>query len=452
MAFGASVLGRGGMTPGCAVPLRSGVSGGAEKHLQGIMRAQPEPHGRSGGRVAVEDPGGKARVGELFAVGEFLALWFAQIGSVLGDQLARVALTLQVYGRTHSALLAAVTFAASVVPVFVGGVLLSGLADRFPRRRVMTACDILRMALVLAMILPRLPTALLVALLFAVTMTGVPFTSARAAIYPDVLDGDLYVLGTATTLTTYQFAQVLGLALGGAAVSLAGFQGALIADAVTFAISALITGLWVQPRPAAQPSEAAPPSRASGLLAGLRLVFGVPALRTPMLLGWLAAFYNAPEAIAAPLAAGLGASAAGVGLILASEALGASVGAVAFSRLVSPARRIGWMRPLAIASCATLTAFALRPDFQVALVILFAAGLCDCYQIAAVTLFVRATPESQRGRAFGLAQAGMSLGQGSAMILVGAAAQRHAPATVVAIAGAVGVVAAILITARHFTG
>jgi MFS family permease len=402
--------------------------------------------------VAVEDPGGKARFGELLAVGEFRALWLAQIGSVLGDQLARVALTLQVYGRTHSALLAAVTFAASVVPVFVGGVLLSGLADRFPRRRVMIACDIIRMALVLAMVLPRLPIALLVVLLFAVTMTGVPFTSARAAIYPDVLEGDLYVLGTATTLTTFQFAQVLGLALGGAAVSFAGFRGALIADAVTFAISALIIVLWVRPRPVAQASDAAPSSLASGLAAGLRLVFGNPALRTPMFLGWLAAFYNAPEAIAAPLAAGLGASAAGVGLILASEALGASVGAVAFSRLVSPARRVSWMRPLAIASCATLILFVLRPDFQLALVILFAAGLCDCYQIAAVTLFVRATPDSQRGRAFGLAQAGMSLGQGSAMIVAGAAAQRHAPATVVAAAGAFGAVAAILITARHFRG
>ncbi|MGN6795620.1 MAG: MFS transporter, partial [Streptosporangiaceae bacterium] len=66
--------------------------------------------------MAVEEPGGRARFGELLAVGEFRALWLAQIGSVLGDQLARVALTLLVYGRTHSALLAAVAFAASVVP------------------------------------------------------------------------------------------------------------------------------------------------------------------------------------------------------------------------------------------------------------------------------------------------------------------------------------------------
>jgi len=402
--------------------------------------------------VAVDDPGGKARFGDLLAVGEFRALWLAQIGSVLGDQLARVALTLLVYGRTHSALLAAVTFAASVVPDFVGGVFLAGLADRYPRRRVMIACDVIRLMLVLSMTVSHLPIALLVALLFAVTMAGAPFTSARAAIYPEVLRGDLFVLGTAVTLTTYQFAQVLGLALGGAVVTLAGVRGALVVDAGTFAISALITWLWVRPRPAARSADAAPSSRGADVLAGIRLVFRDPQLRTPMLLGWLAAFYNAPEAIAAPLAAGLGGGAVGVGLILASLAFGAAIGAIAFGRLASPATRLAWMRPLAVASCATLTAFALRPDFELALVILFAAGLCDCYQIVAVTLFVRATPDSQRGQAFGLAQAGMSLGQGTAMIVAGAAAQHYAPATVVAVAGALGVVAAILISARRLPG
>jgi MFS family permease len=401
--------------------------------------------------VAVEEAGGRARFGDLLAVGEFRALWLAQIASVLGDQLARVALTLEVYDRTRSALLAAVTYAASVLPAFAGGLLLAGLADRYPRRRVMIACDVARLVLVLAMTVPRLPIAAPVLLLFAVTMLGVPFTSARAAIYPDVLAGELYVLGTATTLTTFQLAQVLGLALGGATVSITGVTGALVADAATFAISAVITLIWVRKRPA--PRSAGPAaSPVADLLAGVRLVFSVPALRTPMLLGWLALFYNAPEGIAAPLAAGFSAGTVGVGLILAAPALGASVGAITFSRLAGPATRARWMRPLAVASCATLIAFALHPDFRLALVILLVSGLCDCYQIAAVALFVLAAPDSQRGQAFGLAQAGMSLGQGTAMILAGAAAQRYAPTTVIAVAGALGAVVAIIISGRRLLG
>jgi predicted MFS family arabinose efflux permease len=399
--------------------------------------------------VAVEDPGGRPRFRDLLAVGEFRALWLAQIGSVLGDQLARVALTLEVYVRTRSALLAAVTYAASVLPAFAGGVLLAGLADRYPRRRVMIACDIARMVLVLIMTVPHLPIAVPVVLLFAVTMFGVPFTSARAAIYPDVLAGELYVLGTATTITTFQFAQVLGLALGGAVVSVTGVTGALAIDAATYAISAVITLVWVRKRPAPRAAEPAASSRTADLLAGVRLVFSDPALRTPMLLGWLAAFYNAPEGIAAPLAAGFGTGNVGTGLILATPALGACVGAIAFSRLAGPATRTRWMRPLAVASCAALTAFALDPDFRLALVILLVSGLCDCYQIAAIALFVLATPDNQRGQAFGLAQAGMSLNQGTAMILAGAAAQHYAPTTVVAVAGALGAVVAISISARR---
>ena len=62
---------------------------------------------------------------DVFAVAEFRALWGAQLLSVIGDQLARVALTVLVYDRTHSALLAAVTFVVSIVPTFVGGVIMT---------------------------------------------------------------------------------------------------------------------------------------------------------------------------------------------------------------------------------------------------------------------------------------------------------------------------------------
>src|SRR6266699_1513753 len=116
----------------------------------------------------------RATFGAVFAVGEFRALWLAQVLSVAGDQLARVALTLLVFDRTHSALLAAITFAASVVPAFIGGITLSGLADRLPRRRVMIACDLARVVLVAVMAISGMPIAVLVGLLFLVTLIGAP--------------------------------------------------------------------------------------------------------------------------------------------------------------------------------------------------------------------------------------------------------------------------------------
>ncbi len=381
----------------------------------------------------------------MFTVPEFRALWLAQLLSVAGDQLARVALTILVYDRTRSALLAAVTFVASVVPTFVGGVTLAWLADRYPRRAVMIACDVIRCALVLIMALPGMPLALLVALLVLVTLAGAPFTSARAAVYPDVLSGDRYVMGTAVTLITFQFAQVLGFAAGGAAVGFFGTRTSLLADAATFAASALVVraGVRARPAPAGSAGGVHHPARLAGVVAGTRLVFGSPALRAPMLFGWLAAFYNAPEGVVTPLAQELRGGAAAVGVILAAQALGEALGAVTLSRLATPAARLRLMSPLAVTTCAILILFAWRPGLPVSLLILFASGLCASYQLAANAAFVAAAPPEQRSQAFGLAQGGMSLGQGTVMILAGAAAQHHAPARVIAVCGAVGAMVAL---------
>jgi predicted MFS family arabinose efflux permease len=386
----------------------------------------------------------------VFATGEFRALWLAQVLSVAGDQLALVALTLLVFERTHSALLAAVTFTAGVVPTVVGGILLSGVADRLPRREVLIACDLLRAGMVVVMALPGMPTAALVALLVLITMTSAPFSSARAALYPDILHGELYVLGTAVTLTTLQFAQVAGFAAGGAVVAFFGVRTSLLVDAVTFAASALIIRLWVHARPAARSESqgSAAATASPGLLAGLKLVFGDARLRIPMLYGWMYAFLDLHAGIAAPLAASVGGGALAVGVLLAASPLGASVGALGFSRLADPRQRLRLMRPLAIAACAVLVLFALRPGLPGMVLILIGSGLLSCYQVAANAAFVSAAPAQLRSQAFGVARAGISLGQGAAMLLAGTAAQHHMPGLVVAGGGVLGTLAAASIAAK----
>jgi MFS family permease len=395
----------------------------------------------------------KATFRDVFAVAEFRALWLAQLLSIIGDQFARVALTVLVFDRTRSALLAAVTFVVSIVPAFVGGITLAWLADRYPRRTVMIVCDLARCALVLIMVIPGMPLAGMVALLFVVTLTGAPFLSARAAVYTDVFDGERYVLGTAITLTTLQFAQVLGFTVGGASVGFLGARASLVIDAATFATSALLVRGWVRSRPA---PPASPPAGLTGLrpvkpaglaavVTGSRLVFASQVLRTTMLFGWLAAFYDAPEGVAAPLAQTLGGGAIVVGVILAAQALGQASGVIVFSRLVSPPARLRYLGPLAVATCAVLVLFAWRPSLLPSLLILFVSGLCASYQLAANAAFVGGTPPERRSQAFGLAQGGMSLGQGMVMILAGAAADQHSPALVIAVCGATGAALAVVL-------
>jgi MFS family permease len=431
------------------------------------------------GDFAGDVPQHRATFGEVFGVAEFRALWLALVLSVSGDQLARVALTVLVYDRTRSALLAAVTFAASVVPLFVGGVTLSGLADRLPRRRVMIACDVVSCALVAVMALPRMPLAALIVLLFTVTISGAPFLAARSAILPDILVGDRYVVGVGVSMTTSLFAQAAGFAAGGALLGFLGARTSLLADAGTFAASALITRVWVRARPAVRPQRpsrpAGHPHRASRpgahghrgsaagrrrgsqpvlaeAMAGLRLVFGRSDLRTPVLFGWLSAFYGVPEGLATPLARVLGGGALTVGLILAAQAFGTAAGTAGFTRFIDPVRRMRWVTPLAVSACGILILFAPGPRLAGALLILAASGLFGCYQLAANAMFVRAAPSAQRSQAFGVAQGGMSLGQATAMIAAGAVAGRISPATVIAIAGCAGAVCALAVASTKGSG
>ncbi len=405
----------------------------------------------------------RATFRDVFAIAEYRALWTAQVLSVTGDQLARVALTVLVYDRTRSALLAAVTFAASVMPTFVGGVALSGLADRLPRRQVMVGADLASGILVAAMALPGTPLVVLIMLLVVVTMISALFMAARSATYPEILDGDRYAIGTAVTMTTVMSAQVAGFAVGGFIVAFLGVRVSLIADAATFGASALIVRTCVRARPVPPASQAASPQRAaaarrprrgrhakarpaSGVLAGLRLVFGSPALRTPMLFGWLCAFYDLPEGVATPLAAAAGGGAVTVGLILAAQALGSAAGVLGFSRLCDAAQRARWMGPLAIAACISLVSFAADPGRPGMLIILTASGVFGCYQIAANASFVQATPADQRSQAFGIAQGGISLGQGIAFVTAGAAAEHATPSLVIAAAGGAGALCALALT------
>jgi MFS family permease len=407
---------------------------------------------------ASADPG-KPTFRQVFAIGEFRALWLAQLLSVAGDQLARVAMTVLVYDRTHSALWTALTYAVTLLPWVVGGLVLSGLADRLPRRTVMVACDVARMVLVCLMALVSLTASpdaalwIMVVLLFVVTLLDSPFKSARSAMMPDILTGERYVLGTAVTQTTLQVGMVSGYALGGLVVAFLGVRAALLADAGTFAISALLISVRVLHRPAAAGPVARGTSQYAGMVAGVRLVFGNRTLRTLMLLGWLVTFYVVPMGLAAPYAASFRGSvpiAIGTGLVFAAGPFGTALGAVVFGRMVPPRVRQHFMGPMAVAACGVLVLCWLRTSLPSALLIIIASGACASYQLAANAAFVAAVPPDRRGQAFGLANGGMQVAQGIWIVLAGAIASSHVitPATAIAMSGAVGACVAAALAVR----
>ncbi len=376
---------------------------------------------------------------EVFAVAEFRWLWGALLGSVIGDQLARVALAILVFDRTGSAGLSALTYALTFLPDIAGGPLLSGLADRYPRRRVMVTCDAARAVLVALLAIPGAPLWILCVLLVAVQLLSAPFQSARSAMLATIMTGDKYKAATGLSTVTSQSAQLIGFVTGGTLVATLGTSEALLLNAVSFALSAVLLQFGVQERPVPERNDAAvKPSWWGSLAAGARLVWRDKKLRYLAALACVPGFYITIEGLAAPYAAALGEGSLAVGVLFAANPAGQVVGILLFSR-ASPSRRLSLMGRLAIMSCAPLIFCVFEPGLWVTVALWALSGVSASYLVTTQATFVQHVPDAQRGQAIGLARTALIVSQGIGVLVAGAAADRWRPALVVAAAGVLGV-------------
>ncbi|WP_086847962.1 MFS transporter [Amycolatopsis kentuckyensis] len=375
-----------------------------------------------------------------FAVRGFRLLWLAGLLSVAGDQLARVALSILVFQRTGSAALSAATYALSMLPALVSGALLSWLADRYPRRRVMVTCDTIRAALVAVMAVPSVPLPLMAALLVLVQLAEAPFSAAQGAVLPELLGGR-YEAGQAVQQVTTQLCLVLGFAAAAFVVTGVGAHAALAVDAATFAASGLLirAGLGRHPPPATTEREATGWRR---LAAGAVAVRRDRTLGTLVWLGWLALFTVVPEGLAVPFAHQAGVGAEWTGVLLAAEPAGAVAGALLLRRVARPVR-VRALGVLAVGTSAPLVAFWGEPTLGAALALLFVSGVCSAYQVTAGATFVQLSPPRVRGRTLGFARTGMIAGQGLGIVAGGVLAQLVGPAAAIAWAGTAGALVAL---------
>ena len=414
---------------------------------QPATTAQPES-GRTAGRHRTSGSP-RASYADLFAIREFRALWSAQMLSSAGDQIAQVAIAVLVYARTGSPAITALAYTLTYLPPIVGGPLLSGLADLFPRRQAMIALDLIRAGLVTIMALPQVPLAAVCTLLFATVLLGPPFAAARTALLPDVVPPDTLVRGFTAGNIIFQAGQTGGFLAGGAVVAMFGPHRALALDALSFCLSAaLITG-WVKHRPL--PGSGLPPARPSLWVItseGVATVFGHAGLRTLVLLGWLAGFAVVPEGLAPAYARVVGGGPFTAGLLMAAMPAGMVAGWLVLGRLTTPAQRARMLGWLAMLSFAPLVCSMLRPPLWLVVPLWVLAGAAGAYQLTAAAAFVRVLHHQTRARALGVAQSGLLATQGLGILAAGVAASHLGPQMMVGIAGMLGVISAAILTAR----
>jgi len=281
--------------------------------------------------------------------------------------------------------------------------------------------------------------------LFVSNLLAPPFSSSRAAMMPDLLEGDAYVVANGLDGVVRQATQVVGFLVGGVSVWLLHPAGALLVDAATFALSALVIVRGVPDLPPATER----PARFSLLQdtgSGIRIVFADPVLRAYVVLFWAgSAFTYAYEGIAVPWANVLHGGAGVAGMLLAAAPLGIAFGAPALTRMLGPRTRMRLVVPFAIVSVVALVPMLLVHALPGVLLLLFVAGFGSAFASPLNALFVRAVPAEYRGRAFGVAQSGVQAIQGLAMLAAGAATLAFAPGTVIGWGGIIGTVVMVVL-------
>ncbi len=368
---------------------------------------------------------------QVLAVREFRAIAVSQGLSILGDQVARIAVALLVYARSHSALATAATYACSYLPGLLGGPLLSALADRYRRRTIMAVCDVARTILVLLLVLPHVPLLAVFLVLVLVELMAPPFNAARAGTLPDVLPGEQYVVGNAVLNVVFQGAQVLGFVAGGLLVATVSTRGALAVDAATFAVSTLTVLLGVHARPAAQ-DAASRGSLLADTAAGVRAVRSEPLLVRLLVLAVLGVAAGiAPEGLAVPVASALHHGEIAAGVLTACVPAGFLLGSIAVLR-VPAERRVRLLPRLVALSCVPLLLTPLVHSLPVVVLLWLLAGTGTAVQLIASAAYVQACPAEIRSRAYGLAGTVLVGVQGLALLVSGALSEALGAAGAVA--------------------
>jgi MFS family permease len=331
----------------------------------------------------------------------FRALWSARTVSDAGDSVGLVALMLHVATSAGQAiavslLLLVVDFVPSLLGPFTGAV-----SDRFDRRRVMIACELVQGLLVLlvALTLPALP--LLLALVGVRAIAGQVFQPASRAVVPALVpDRDLPAANSAIGFGT-NGGEAIGPLIAAALFPLIGIRGVLLFDAATFLLAA---GLLRAVRPVGQVS---PPGRESlfhEARTGLRYLASHRVVRI-VVLGFAGVVaFNGIDDVALVLLAKqtFAASDSAVGVLLAAVGIGLLAGYALLSRFGGAAPAVVLLLAgFAVSSLGNLLT-GLAWAVAAAFVLQAVRGLgIAAMDIGANTMLQRTVAPGMQGRVFG---------------------------------------------------
>src|SRR5215216_1171916 len=201
--------------------------------------------------------------------------------SSFGDALTSLALLLIAQRLTGSTAAVAATAIAIALPQLLVGLLAGVLVDRWDRRRVMIASDVVRAALVLGFLAVDSADRMWLLYLIAFTQSAVGtfFNPARATLLAELLPSDRLLPANSLSDMSRVVAGVAGVAAAGALASTsASLNIVFVIDAITFAASAALVAFVSHAAPQVERGRRrvfADMAEGLRLIGGSRLLVGV---------------------------------------------------------------------------------------------------------------------------------------------------------------------------------
>jgi MFS family permease len=145
---------------------------------------------------------------------------------------------------------AGILFAARLLPFAFASPLAGTFVDRFSRRQVMIATDLLRVGVALAYLFVKSSDDLWIAFTATALLSvfGAFFDGAKNATTPNLAGKEGLLAGTALMFSSRFLLMAIGSALGGWASAIFGYQTAFLINAASFAVSAYT--VWLIPEEA----------------------------------------------------------------------------------------------------------------------------------------------------------------------------------------------------------
>ena len=167
-------------------------------------------------------------------------LWMGQVVSEIGDHFNNIAVFSLAVATTKSGLVVSGVLLARAIPAALAGPLAGVTLDRFDRKRIMIASDLIRAVVALGFILTvKGHTTWLLYALSALLMVASPFfTSGRSSILPSIATKEELHTANSLTQTTQWTTLAAGAFLGGIMAQF-GYPLAFLFNSLSFVFSAL---------------------------------------------------------------------------------------------------------------------------------------------------------------------------------------------------------------------